>query len=122
MADRDITAFAVLEIDSASQGNKELETVKSLSITETNTSKPVETMSRTRRPIGIQSGVPKFTWEIEDFIPKGIKPDCDWQVLMRTKEKFTLTYEEDVDGLRRQLTSCWVDEVNRSTTRAATRS
>src|SRR5687767_13801474 len=92
-----------------SGGNKELDTVTSITVNEPDPKTPVETMNRKRRAIGYTRGVPKFSADMEVAVLAG-DPDVDWRELKSAAETFLLTYEEE-GGKRFSLVDCTVDEI-----------
>lgn len=109
---RDIVEIALVEIASASQGSKELETVVGMTPNSTDPAAPVKTMTRKRRAIGYQSGVPDFSFDLEVVIPMGT-PEVDWWHLQRTREKFLLMWEENEGGKRWSAIDCIVTDISK---------
>jgi hypothetical protein len=107
---RDVVSFSTIEINS-SQGSKELESVISMTIRETKSKKVVKTMTRRRRAIGRQRGIPDYELELEVVFLR-TRPEVDWEKLLDDDEEFLLTWEEDGAGLRRTAIDCEVEEVN----------
>jgi hypothetical protein len=109
---RDIVDIALVEINSTSQGSKELDTVVEMSVGVTDSVSAVKTMRRKRRPLGYQTGVPDFSVDLTVVLLRGT-PEVDWRALQRSKEKFALTYEESEGGKRFTLVDCIVTEVSK---------
>jgi len=93
-----------------SGGNKELETVVSVTVNETDEKTPVETMNRAREPIGYTRGVKKTDLDLEVAILQG-EPDVDWRRLKDTGEKFLFSWEEE-GGNRLSARDCVVDSLS----------
>lgn len=114
---REIVDIALVEITSTSQGNKELETIVSMTIAVNDPTAMVKTMRRKRRGLGYQHGVPEFNIDIEAVLEAGT-PEVDWRALQKSKEKFLLTYEENDGGKRNSLIDCVVVDVSKPFTEA----
>jgi hypothetical protein len=95
---------------SYSGGNKELDTVTSMTVSESDPKAEVETMNRKRVPIGYTRGVQKTSADMEVVVPQGA-PDVDWRGLKVRGELFLLTYEEE-GGNRFSLVDAVVDEIS----------
>lgn len=108
-----VVDIALCEI-ADSDGSRELETIRELSVDDDDPSTPVKTMNRGRRSIGYTAGVPdfKFTLTVAELVGA---PEVDWQRKMRTKEQFLFTYEEgDTAGARRfSFAECRVTKVSK---------
>jgi len=104
-----IVDIALVEITSASQGNKELDTVVSMTVNAPDPKTPVKVMRRKRRAIGYMRGVPEFSVDLEVVLLEG-DPEVDWDYLKRSGEEFLITYEENEGGKRYSLIDCVVND------------
>lgn len=102
---REIVDISLLELD-----GQELETVRSFSITKADPKTPVKTMRRKRRALGYQRGVPDYSADLEVVLLAG-DPEVDWDALQKSGQRFLIAYERGIDGQRRNLVDCIVDEI-----------
>lgn len=97
---------------SYSGGNKELRTVKSVSVDESDEKTAVETINRDREPLGFTRGVKKTGLTVETVRLKG-ELEVDWRALKESGEVFRFSFPEE-DGQRISAKDCVVDSVTLS--------
>jgi hypothetical protein len=90
---------------------QELETARGLTVSKTDPKTPVKTMRSKRAALGYTRGVPDFTATLEVAQLFGT-PEVDWDELQKSAEEFLIVYEKGVDGQRRHLIDCVVDDIS----------
>jgi hypothetical protein len=103
---RELVDIAIVELN-----GQELQTVREMTVGKPDTQTPVKTMTRKRRAIGYTRGIPDYNVSLECAQLAG-RPEVDWDRLKETGERFLLVYEKAVDGVRRQLIDCVVDDIS----------
>lgn len=91
--------------------NVEMETIKSISVTSTNTKNPVLTMNRDRVAKGVTQGVKQFAVKITAAVQVA-NPEIDWYAWWRDKIAKTITYEIGDGGTRISLIDVYVSSVD----------
>lgn len=102
---RDVVDIAIIELD-----GQELDTVRSMTVAKNDPKAAVKVMRRKRRSIGVTRGVPEYTVDLEVVYLK--VPEVDWDSFQKSGRAFLLTYEKAIDGLRRQLRDCFVNDIS----------
>lgn len=88
-----------------------METIKSISVTSTNTKNPVETMNRDRVAIGVTQGVKKFSGKMT-AVRQLANAEQDWHAWLRDKIAKNISYEMGEGGTRVSLIDCYVNSVD----------
>jgi hypothetical protein len=91
--------------------NVEMETIKSISVTSTNTKNPVETMNRDRVAKGVTQGIQKFSAKITAARQLS-NPEQDWHAWRSGKVAKNISYEMGDGGTRISLIDCYVNSVD----------
>lgn len=91
--------------------NVEMETIKSISITSTNTKNPVDTMNRDRVSKGFTQGIKKFSAKIT-AARQVANPEMDWHAWVAGKDLKTISYEMGEGGTRISLIDCAANSVD----------
>lgn len=89
----------------------EMETIKSISVTSTNTKSPVKTMNRDRVALGVTQGVREFTGKISAVVQLA-NPEQDWHAWLRDKIAKSITYEVGDGGTRVSLIDVYLNSVD----------
>ena len=95
------------------QGSKELRTIESSSIDRSKSRSRVNTMNRSRRAIGIQSGTEEVGLTLT-VVPELVVTEVDWKLAWKNDEVFTLVVEKGLGGVREKISDCMVESVNDS--------
>lgn len=91
--------------------NVEMETIKSISVTTTNTKTPVKTMNRDRVAKGVTQGMREFSVKISAAVQLS-DPEIDWHAWAAGKIAKTITYEVGDGGTRVTLIDVYVNSVD----------
>ncbi len=90
----------------------EMDTIKSISVTSTNTKAAVKTMNRGRVAVGVTQGVQEYTAKITAAVQVA-NPEIDWHAWLRDKVAKNIVYQiGDEGGQRISLIDCYVNSVD----------
>jgi hypothetical protein len=113
---RQVLDILWIEISSSLTGDKELQTVNQVTISENDPAgEVVKTMRRNRKALGHKSGISDFEVELE--VKETLVREVPWKQLKDTGEIFQMRYQEasgKVGGDRYVLEDCKVIDVSRS--------
>lgn len=103
--------LGIVSID-YSGGHKELETIMSIDVHQSDPTTTVKTMRRNRRALGRTRGVPDFTADVKVVYPTAA-PEVPWDALLASKEEFLMIYEQGLGGQKYQMVDCVVDDISK---------
>jgi hypothetical protein len=105
----DLIQHAICDIDGV-----ELQTVANFDVEDSDDTTLAKAMTRRRRAIGKQRGIPEFSGSARVFVATGTHGEVDWDSMNRTKSEHVWTYEEDDGGTRWILEGWHVTSIKKS--------
>ncbi len=89
----------------------EMESIKSISVTASDSKNPVKTMNRDRVALGVTQGVQEWTGKIS-AVRQFANPEMDWHAWKALKQAKNIVYEMGPGGQRVSLIDVYVSSVD----------